>query len=79
MLESLYQGAEISCLLLGQNKRSGIMIPLKAPEVRRLNIFADFDLPALGLGSRTLTANWMMILSSLMNKALWTYVYVWHF
>lgn len=79
MLESVYQGAELFSLLLGQNKQSGIMIPQKALGVRHLNIFADLDLPALGLGSRTLTASRMVILSNLMNEALCISVHVWHF
>lgn len=66
-------------LLHGQSKQSEILVPLKALGVRHLNIFADPDLLALDLGSRTLTASWMMILSSLMNEALCASVYVWHF
>ena len=66
-------------LLHGQSKQSEVVVPLKALGLRRLNVFADLDLLALCLGSRTLTASWMMILSSLMNEALCTSVYVWHF
>lgn len=54
-------------LLLGQNKQSGVMIPLKALRVRHLNIFTDLDLPALGLGSRTLTASKIIILSQIVE------------
>lgn len=67
------------CLLHGQSKQSEIVVPLKVLGVRHRNIFADLDLLALGLGRRTITASWMMILSGLMNEALCSSVYVWHF
>lgn len=83
VLQSLYQGPEkvtaFLAICFSGNKQSGITIPLEALGIRHLNIFADLHLLALGLGSRTLTARWMMIILSLMNEALCAPVDVWHF